>query len=140
MKFILLGFATLALTACGHEQGYGRKQLLSHDWAFDSAGCGHDFLRVTADDLEFHASDGPTSSLAVLNVVDIPEDPENVMLIVYPSHPTVRPADEDLGALLFELSDEHLKLIGQGSPAKLNRITADNPNARRFDRIACPIT
>ena len=127
--FFVIGFA---VSSCSQADSGATKSLMAQQWSPTTADCGSDYVEFSNARRVFHPKDRPSSQIKVVNIVNNPEYLNNVMVVGDP---------EDGGgqvAMVFDVSGERLKLVGQGSPKDLHRIGPDNRNAKRFDLVRCP--
>ena len=129
----------LGLSACGRQEPLTKQLLLGHTWAHNASECGTRFLKFSETAMEVYDR-GHVSALAVKNLVQVPDHPEDLLLVVDPGDTGGSTADADMIAYLLENNGGRLKLVAQGSPIELIPATADDANAKRFDRMACPTT
>lgn len=129
----------IGLAACSANSSPAEQKLLAHTWAPTVEACSSDFLRFTPTAFEVHHADAPTTALQVLKIASIDRFPDNVLVVVGPNAPgSTKPvAEDDKTGWVFDLSDNRMKLVGAGSPTHLGRVSPDDANLQRFDRVAC---
>lgn len=134
-----IALGSFALGACGSTSAPAREELLARTWSPSSAACGQEYLKFSETAFEAHHTGRPSSALEVLDIVPVPENPTNVMVVIGPNPPGSGNAvsEQDRVAFLLEVSGRRLKLLAQGSPQQMLPIAPGDPNAGRFDRVAC---
>jgi|tagenome__1003787_1003787.scaffolds.fasta_scaffold20947826_3 hypothetical protein len=136
---IIMAGLVLTLLACGAKGNPAEQVLLAHTWAPAPELCGSDFIRITRTALEVHHPGKSTTAIQVFKIKAVDKFPNDLMVVVGPHEPgsTQSVSENERVGFVLEVSNKRMRLVGSGSPEHLSRVTADNPNVQRFNRVAC---
>ena len=139
MKNVLLGILVFGVEACSRPDSGAAKDLVSQAWSPRMGSCPSEFVKFSDKKIELHPVGRAASELKVSQIVNNPQHPRHVMVVIDPEGSSGFRENDQL-AMVFDLSGERLRLIGQGTPTNLHEVGPGNPNAKAFDLVRCPST
>lgn len=141
MRIASLLLLALALTGCNRSSATS-EDIIGHRWAHALADCGETYLDFSQDSIEFVRDGDMVNRLAVRRIVTDTAEPSTVMFVIevdgaFVTRPVVPAGAADV-AMLFKVEGDGMRLVGQGTPEKLQRVTMGEHNFGTFSLRRCP--
>jgi hypothetical protein len=132
----LIAGLSIGSAACGRTDNSGAiKALVAQAWSPRVQDCAVEFVRFSHTRIELQPKGRASSELVVTSILNNPEYPDDVMVVVDAGNSM---AESSRLAMVFDVSGERLKLVGEGSPTHLHPVEPGSPNAIAFNLVRCP--